>query len=304
MNEQGDEPREIAPPELEDVARISGEIVAAEPAWHESPGQSFDGLTWRPDLVREDPPAVLHVHLAERLRPYMVDRLRAATRDGHQVHLAMPLGQLYVEEQLALLADLDAQVHVIEPDQTAPSVPILTALAERSIRVSRESRQQLGQIALGLSRASASASLRGRRFEALLLFLLSQVRDFRVVEHNYRTDTEELDGVVQQGSTQGRVWSAMAAPFLLLEAKNWSRRVDQQVVSVLRVKMQGRRGSVRIGLLCGASGFTSDAREQELRFASDNLTIVFLGPEELESWVEAQDTDEFLEGVIRRDMLR
>lgn len=96
----------------------------------------------------------------------------------------------------------------------------------------------------------------------------------------------------------------MAAPFLLLEAKNWSRRVDQQVVSVLRVKMQGRRGSVRIGLLCGASGFTSDAREQELRFASDNLTIVFLGPEELESWVEAQDTDDFLEGVIRRDMLR
>lgn len=184
MSEQGDEPREIAPPELEDVARLSGEIVAAEPAWHESPGQSFDGLTWRPDLVRDDPAAVLHVHLAERLRPYIVDRLRAATRNGHQVHLAMPLGQLYVEEQLALLAELDGQVHMIEPDQIAPSVPILTALAERSIRVSRESRQQLGQIALGLSRASASASLRGRRFEALLLFLLSQVRDFRVVEHN------------------------------------------------------------------------------------------------------------------------
>jgi hypothetical protein len=216
----------------------------------------------------------------------------------------MPLGQLYIEEQLASLAELDGQIHVIERDRTAPALPVLTALAYRSIRVSRESRQQLGRIALGLSRASASANLRGRRFEALLLFLLSQVRDFRVVEHNYRSDTEELDGVVQQGSTQGRVWATMAAPFLLLEAKNWSRRVDQQVVSVLRVKMQGRRGTVRIGLLCGASGFTSDARQQELRFASDNLTIVFLGPEELDNWVEAQDPDEYLESVIRRDMLR
>jgi len=96
----------------------------------------------------------------------------------------------------------------------------------------------------------------------------------------------------------------MAAPFVLLEAKNWSTRVGQQAVSVLRVKMQGRRGSVRIGLICGASGFTSDARDQEVRFASDNLTIVFIGPEELDAWVDAPDPDEYLESIIRRDMLR
>ncbi len=216
----------------------------------------------------------------------------------------MPLGQLYVEDSLAPLATLDAQIHVIEGATTQPPAPLLIALAERSIRVSDEGRQRLGRIALDLSRQPGTAPVRGRRFEALLLFLLSQVRDFRVVEHNYRTDTEELDGVVQQGATQGRLWAAMAAPFVLLEAKNWSTRVGQQAVSVLRVKMQGRRGSVRIGLICGASGFTSDARDQEVRFASDNLTIVFIGPEELDAWVDAPDPDEYLESIIRRDMLR
>lgn len=66
-----------------------------------------------------------------------------------------------------------------------------------------------------------------------------------VPEYSRSTDSD---------TPQGRVWASVAAPFLLVEAKNWSKRVDQQVVSVFRVKMQGRRGSVRIGLLCGASG--------------------------------------------------
>lgn len=304
MSEPGEEVRELAPPELEDVDRVSAAIVAADRTWQPGHPRLFGDITWRPDLVRDDPPSVLHVHLADRLRPYLVDRLRAAASAGHEVHLAMPLGKLYVEELLETLAELDAQIHVIDADEIRRPLPVLIGLVERSIRVSTTSRQRLAKLALDLSQLPGSAPIRGRRFEALVLFLLSQVRDFRIVEHNYRTDTEELDGVVQQGATQGRVWATLAAPFLLLEAKNWSRRVDQQVVSVLRVKMQGRRGSVRIGLLCAAAGFTSDAREQELRFASDNLTIVFFGPEEIEAWVSATDPDEFLEMTIRRDMLR
>jgi restriction endonuclease len=295
---------ERAAPEVEDVDRVSATIVAADGTWQPGRPGVYGAVTWRPDLARDDPHSVLHVHLADRLRPYLVDRLRAAATAGHEVHVAMPLAQLYVEEVLDTLTELDAQIHAIDRDAVSKPLPVLTALAERSIRVSTLSRQRLANLALALSRLAGSAPLRGRRFEALVLFLLSQVRDFRVVEHNYRTDTEELDGVIQQGATQGRVWATLAAPFLLLEAKNWSRRVDQQVVSVLRVKMLGRRGSVRIALLCASSGFTSDAREQELRFASDNLTIVFIGPEEIDAWVRATDPDEFLEATIRRDMLR
>jgi len=35
-----------------------------------------------------------------------------------------------------------------------------------------------------------------------------------------------------------------------------------------------------------------------------DLMIVILGPEELTAWVEAQDSDQSLEGVIRGEMLR
>jgi hypothetical protein len=54
----------------------------------------------------------------------------------------------------------------------------------------------------------------------------------------------------------------------------------------------------------GANGFTSDALDQELRFASDELTIAFVKPEELLEWVAAADGDAYLEAHVRRAMLR
>src|SRR5207245_466731 len=98
----------------------------------------------------------------------------------------------------------------------------------------------------------------------------SQVEDFYIAEVNLRTQTEELDVVVQQRATQGRCWATIGAPFILVEAKNWKENVDQREVSILRTKMQGRRQTVRIGLMFAASDFTVDAKQQELRFAAEN----------------------------------
>ena len=68
--------------------------------------------------------------------------------------------------------------------------------------------------------------------------------------------------------------------------------------------MQGKRGTVRLGFIVGAAGFTSDAKEQEIRFASEDLTIAFIGPDELDEWIATDNGDEFLEKLVRRAMLR
>ena len=150
----------------------------------------------------------------------------------------------------------------------------------------------------------ASKNLRGKRFERLIVFLLSQVTDFEVVEVNYRTTTEELDAVVQQRSTGGRVWAGLAAPIILVEGKNWKVRVDQPEVSTLLTKMRNKRGTVRIAFLFGRSGFTSDALRQEEKSSSEDRTIVFVGPDEIEEWVAAGDYDDYAERLVRKAMLR
>jgi hypothetical protein len=298
-------PADPAAPEETAIASVVAAIRTNDGRWEPGSRESFGEVAWRPNLRRADPPAVLHVHLAERLRPYIVDRMRSAFEAGSEVHIALPLGVLYDEETLSILLGLDAQVHVIDgEEQVSPIESLLTCLASRGIHVSPSARKELARAALELCAADGTTYQRGRRYEAVICFLLSQIEDFDVVEHNLRTDTEELDAVVQQRATQGRAWATLGAPFILVEAKNWATAVPQKEVSVFRVKLEGRRGGVRIGLMFGASGFTSDALDHELRFASDELTIAFVGPDQLRDWAEADDPEDFLERLVRRAILR
>jgi hypothetical protein len=293
-------------PERKDLDLVIKHIRARDSRWTDGEARAYGSLRWWPDLTCADIPAVLHVHLAERLRPYVIDRMIAAYQAGSEIHLALPLSKLYDEELLSSTHALDPQIHVINNDSLDVAAPdaLLTVLCNRRVRVTPQARSLLASNAVELSAVDTSSQLRGRRYEAAIAFLLSQVSDFDVVERNLRTDTEELDAVVQQRATHGRVWSGLGAPLILVEAKNWKIPVPQKEASAFRVKLEGRRGVVRLGLMFGASGFTSDALDQELRFASDELTIAFVRPEELDEWIAATDGDEFLETLVRRAMLR
>jgi Restriction endonuclease len=280
-------------------------VQAEDPTWLDGETIEFaNGLRWRPSLVQRQPPALLYVHLVARIPRYVISRLEIAAIEGYQVHLALPLSALYDAELVDKLVDLDASVHLL--DDMKPSAPqrTLLAIARSEIKVEPKVRAQLAGTGWSLASQAAPNHMKGRRLEALVAFLLSQVSDYRVIETNLRTDTEELDVVVQRRGLGNYCWSFQEAPFLIAECKNWSSPVGQPEVSILRMKMQGRRGSVRIGLLFGANGFTSDASMQELRFASENLTIAFFGPEDIEAWATAADWDAWLDRYIGAAMLR
>lgn len=93
-------------------------------------------LRWRCDLIRHEKLAVLHVHLAEVLRSYIVQRLRAARDRGYEVHLAMPLESLYLAEVQFVLADLDAHVHLIDRENVLTGSHHLDALVDMQVAVS------------------------------------------------------------------------------------------------------------------------------------------------------------------------
>ena len=219
----------------------------------------------------------------------------------------MPLAGLYDDVLLNDLTAIDAQVHLVENMSSVKKpAPVLAQVADHDISVGNETRRSVAQKAWDLcGRAGLTSHVKGRRLEALVCFLLSQIDDFRVVERNLRTETEELDAVIQKTRLNGmRCWSELPGPFIIAEAKNWSSSVTQNEVSVFRVKMQGKRGSVRLGLLFAANDYTSDAFSQELRFASDDLTIALIGPETIADWIASQDADGYLDKVVRRAMLR
>lgn len=302
-DEVGTEGESPAAPDPEALGR---EIAQADPRWKADVQLELGNRRWKPSLVRRvgKRTALVHIHVAERLRSYALERMALAFADGVEVHIALPLRQLYNEELLCQIVGLDPLIQVIEEPFHKKPPRLLAALADRQIVVSRATRKVLADTAHEISQRQGTANDKGKRYEAFLAFLLSQVEDFRVLERNFRTRTAEIDIVVQQRATTGRLWATLSAPLILVEAKNRSEPISQEMVSVFRTKMMTSRGGVRLGMMVSAAHVTEDASIQELKFATENLTIAFLTKREVEEWICADEPDEWLEQHFGRAMLR
>lgn len=292
------------PPDAVDVYAIIAEIKAADSRWKDGvPRDLADGKRWTPHLMRSSPDRVLHVHLSDSLPGYVSRRLLAAAQDAGVV-LALRFDTLYDENLLRLLGELDAYVFVIQDPAGSTKVRhYLAALADLSIPVSPVLRQDLARQAWSL-RQSGTDQQRGARLEALLAFLLSQVADFKVFSRNHRTETAEIDIVVQVDNFSSRCWSSPGVPFVHVEAKNWTATVGQPQMSLLIRRLQTARGRAKLGLLFATSTFSDEARMEELRLSETDLCVAMFDADGIETLFEANDLDQTLEEAIGRAMLR
>ena len=261
---------------------------------------------WRPSAVSNDRRRLLYVFLQEELPRFVKDRLLLAAPCGIAVTVALPIAALYKPDVTNFLASIEADVLVVDDyDDHWRLKPrnILTALTDVGVPLSPESRREIGRSAWAKI-GEGTAQERGRRLEALLAFLFAQVNDLKVLERNYRTETEEIDLVLQIDNFSPRVWQKSGVPFILVEAKNRVEKASQQMISVLLTKLQTNRGTSRIAFLVSLAGFTEDAKLEELRFSIQEMCVVMIGREELESLIEADNLDDTLETMVSHALMR
>lgn len=261
-----------------------------------------NGLRWCPSLVSKDGKKIAHLHFADELRSYAVHRIRAAHAAGIVVHLVLPLAALYDSEVLEVLAETDAMVHIVGVDLEKADHH-LDAISKAHVPLGPESRKRVALSTWHRMREGSNSD-KGTRFERFLAFLLDQTPGLEVVERNYRGDTDEIDLVVQIVRYTGSCWFQEGVPFILIEAKNRSEPTAQHMVSNLIRRLQTKRGTARIGILFTTSRFTQDATFEVIKIAEGTLTVVLVKAEEIVEWIEAADPSAYLEGLVRRAMLR
>lgn len=284
------------------VERIAERLVASGD-WQKADVLILrDGLRWRPTLISTDGTAIAHLHFADELRSYVVERIRAAHAEGHVVHLVLPLAAMYDAEVLDVLSETDAMVHIAEGD-IEKAEHHLDAISKAHVPLGPESRSRVASATWRRMR-EGSNNEKGKRFERFLAFLLDQTLGLEVVERNYRGDTDEIDLVVQVVRYTGGCWFQEGVPFILVEAKNRAEATAQHMVSNLIRRLQTKRGSARIGILFTTSKFTQDATMEVVKIAEGTLTVVLVTPEEILQWIDAKDPNAFIEGLVRRAMLR
>lgn len=274
--------------------------------WQRDVEVTLGDKKWRPSAVSSDRGRLLYVFLQQELPRFAKDRLLLADPCGMAVTVALPIAALFKLDVTNFLVDIEADVLVVDDyveHRRFKPRNILIALTDVGVPLSPGSRREIARRAWERV-GEGSPQERGRRLEALLAFLFAQVNDLRVVERNYRTDTEEIDLVLQVDNFSPRVWQKPGVPFMLVEAKNRAEKASQQMMSVLLTKLQTNRGTSRIAFLVSLAGFTDDARLQELRFSSQDMCVVMIGREGLESLIEAEDLDDSLETMVRHALMR
>ena len=236
----------------------------------------------------------------------MRDRLGLAAERGIKPTLALNLATLFKPELVELFVGVDADVIVLDDYVTSRQLDVrslLVALADIEVPVSPELRRSVAKVVWSRI-GDGTPQEKGSRLEALLAFTFAQVRDLKVVERNYRTETEEIDLILQIDNFSSRVWQKPGVPFILVEAKNRADKASQPMVSTLITKLQTKRGTARIAVLVSLGGFTDDARMQELRFSTQDICVVMIDRAQLENMLSADDVDAEFETIVRQALLR
>lgn len=262
-----------------------------------------ENIKWRPHLISSDKKKIIHFHFSDNLRPYIVERLRAAKSVGLEVHLALPLAAMYDAEVVRIISDVDGQIQFVEGQQVGPPQHHLDAISSRQIPLDRPTRTSVAK-ANWQRRSEGTNHEKGKRLESLLAFLFEQVADFKVIERNLRGDSDEIDLVLQNTHWTSRCWNIPGVPFILVEAKNRLEPTGQPTVSLLIRRLQTKRGTTRIGLIFTSSKFTEDANLEVIKLAESQITVVLVDPTNFEKWIESATPDDYLEELVRKAMLR
>src|SRR5262249_2115888 len=131
-------------PEL-DSKWVLDQIMGADATWQDGRPITVGSLRWRPDLLRDEPPAVLHVHGASRIRSYLFERMPGAHIAGYEVHLAADLATLWDEETLQDLGRLDVQVHLIKHGTVASPALVPVLICDERVVLSVNARRTLAE---------------------------------------------------------------------------------------------------------------------------------------------------------------
>ncbi|WP_374636098.1 restriction endonuclease [Agrobacterium salinitolerans] len=239
-----------------------GKLVGeADHTWTRKYWYSPLGLEQYLDLVRRA------VEVRQRVRGDVA--LLDHDDDGAYVHLRYRIAATdsRLDKAYAEVVKIDAEI-VEAAEQAADEVG--ARIAEVAARLSDWGANSLDGLVNAVDGAT-SADEKGRALEELCARLFSSVPGF-VVKQRIRTETEEIDISVVNGSSEPRL--AREGAVILVECKNWSGRCGKNEFVIFHEKMQNRSRRCSLGFLVSWNGFTETVTKEMLRGSREELVVV------------------------------
>lgn len=153
--------------------------------------------------------------------------------------------------------------------------------------------------------SSTDPNEKGKLLEEILSLLIAKDENFTVRERRVRTESEEIDIIVENtGMTQ--FYSQLRCPIILFECKNWSSKIGSNEIRDFAQKIQNRpRVLCSVGILVSTSKLTSGARNELVGYRGKDFVIGILEKEDMKTILDERlSMGGFLKNVIRKAGLR
>ena len=229
--------------------------------------------------------------------------LRAPSLDHHptsRYRLFMALQSIHGLKWIKhrLLAGLDSEDIRLPLKATEKIDPTSAPFVEHAPAVFETRRQQLRALWTEVI-TSTDPTARGRSLESFAETFFSE--NFKVVERTVRTDTEELDLVLERTPTTD---PRFKDTYFFVECKNWlGRSVGQPEISALLGKLNLHHRKQAFLLTSGE--FTEPARQQTTHaYSASEIEILLLDGHAIEYFLSnLRDVGDFLSELHRRQIL-
>jgi hypothetical protein len=254
---------------------------------------------WLPDLEGPEK-ALLHLALDEIESPW-VRRIEAASNLGYVICIAC-LPQALTIDNLELIQEVDGKPILIDDSHDEPQISeynsVADLISQYELSLNAADLRRLAQPLLSKARACSNSYKKGLLFEQVLCLIFSQTSYFRVMEHRYINETEEIDIVLGNRAT-GELAGVLGSPLVLASGKNQAKAVGAPEVRALRGNMANRRGRCTFGILASASRIAGSAKTEQVRATTDpSLAVSLLDGEAIDGLLSSPDLDAALEKIL------
>lgn len=143
---------------------------------------------------------------------------------------------------------------------------------------------------------------KGKKLESLLHLIINDIPGFIISGSDVRTQTEEIDIVVQNESTD-YPW-VNEGTLILFECKNWStNKVGVNAFKSFKSKIDDRYRRAKLGFLITTGDFTSTITKEMLRYSTGEILIVPVNGHQLRELANTSEKNEALKKFFHKALL-
>lgn len=265
-------------------------------------------VAWRPHLYCGVRSTAIHMVMYPRIQEVIAEGFAAARRakKGLRILLAGPEAFFRVPPVLEIAAQNEAEIAILSGQglrKTRHYRSVFEAVYREALLLPQNVYANLANRAWNAA-LQAPRKEKGKRLEAFIAFMVSQVPGFRVVDVNHNTLTEEIDVVIENRRVGG-IFRSYSEPLILAECKNQQVKAGKNEYVSFAMKIRNRRRAVSVGLFMSINGYTQDFRQEALRDSRERLVVATLERKHFEEWITrwGEDSAAMIENQIRAALL-